>query len=220
MTLWTFVNNLFNFGILGCKWRRVRLESLWLMVNLRAFFIWLCPPNDLSAVHQVTWKRLGLVIRALMLEKKVRYLKQGRVSANGSEAEPYSSSEFHLVYQLWISLLREEIFGKSPEYFSPDFKTCTNSDGPNTNPGKQSFGVNLTSFQVRRWSKRGILLLKKLLKFFKHSTCLHACMWLFLLSLSPPTSSPLPSFIISAYFLPMFLHFRIRTHWVVPDQTF
>ena len=60
------------------------------------------------------------------------------LSADGSEAEPCSfSSDFHLVYQVWISLLREKIFGKSLEYSSPTFNTIphsvsksfTNSDG-------------------------------------------------------------------------------------------
>ena len=60
------------------------------------------------------------------------------LSADGSEAEPrFFSSDFHLVYQVWISLLREEIFGRSPEYSSPTFNTIpqtvskyfTNSDG-------------------------------------------------------------------------------------------
>ena len=66
------------------------------------------------------------------------------LSADGSEAEPYAcffSSDFHLVYQIWISLLREEIFGRSPEYSSPTLNTIslylpqtvsksfTNSDG-------------------------------------------------------------------------------------------
>ena len=43
------------------------------------------------------------------------------MSADGSEAEPCSSLDFHLMYQLCISLLREEIFGRSPEYSSPIF---------------------------------------------------------------------------------------------------
>ena len=60
------------------------------------------------------------------------------LSADRSEAEPCSfSSDFHLVYQVWISLLREEIFEGSPEYSSPTFNTTpqtvsksfTNSDG-------------------------------------------------------------------------------------------
>ena len=47
-----------------------------------------------------------------------------QLSADGSGPEPRSfSSDFHLVYQVWISLLREEIFRRSPEYSSPTFNT-------------------------------------------------------------------------------------------------
>ena len=46
------------------------------------------------------------------------------MSADGSEAEPCSfSSYFHVVYQVWISLLREDIFWRFPEYSSPTFNT-------------------------------------------------------------------------------------------------
>ena len=42
------------------------------------------------------------------------------LSTDGSGPEPsFFSSDFHLVYQVWISLLREEIFGRSPEYALP-----------------------------------------------------------------------------------------------------
>ena len=60
------------------------------------------------------------------------------LSADGSEAEPcFFFSDFHLVYQVWISLLRKEIFGRSREYSSPTSnsipqtvsKSFTNSDG-------------------------------------------------------------------------------------------
>ena len=75
--------------------------------------------NDLSAVHEVTGKMQRIVTRASMLGKKLEIRGEAEVSADGSEAEPCSSPDFHLMYQLCISLLREEIFGGSPEYSSP-----------------------------------------------------------------------------------------------------
>ena len=70
------------------------------------------------------------------------------MSADGSKAEPCSfSSDFHLVYQLWISLLREEMFGRCPEYSSPTFNTTPQNlllltmMVPHIDPGKQSFDV-------------------------------------------------------------------------------
>ena len=87
-----------------------------LIVDLRALLICLSSLNDLSAVHEVTGKMQRIVTRALMLGRG-----EVEVSTDGSEAEPCSSPDFHLMYQLCISLLREEIFGRSPEYSSPEY---------------------------------------------------------------------------------------------------
>ena len=128
----------------------MRFESLSLLiVDLREVLIHLSPLNDLPAVHVVTGKMQRIVTRALMLGKKLEIGGKVEVSADGSEAEPcYFSSDFHLVYQLWISLLREEIFGRSPEYCSPTFNTTPQNRllltvmVPHRDSGKQSFDVN------------------------------------------------------------------------------
>ena len=55
--------------------------------------------------------------------EKLEVRDKVELSADGSEPGPCSfSSDFHLIYQLWTLLLREEIFGRSPEYSSPTFK--------------------------------------------------------------------------------------------------
>ena len=122
----------------------MRFESLSLLiVDLRAVLIRLSPLYDLSAVHEVTGKMQRIVTRALMLGKKLEIRGKVELSADGSEAEPFSfSSNFHLVYQVSISLLREEIFGRSPEYSSPTF---------NITPQTVSKSSFTTSTKYRPW---------------------------------------------------------------------
>ena len=132
-----------------------------LIVDLRVLLICLSSLNDLSAVHEVTGKMQRIVTRALMLGNKLEIRGEVEVSADGSEAEPCSSPDFHLMYQLCISLLREEIFGWSPEYSSPQTYQLFTSHGTKYRPWKAVFKceVNILSSSTRRWSKSVILMM-------------------------------------------------------------
>ena len=88
----------------------------------------------------------------------------------GSEFELRSfSSDFYLVYQLWISPLRDDTFGKSTAYSSPTSisildrvarSSVTNTDGTKYRPWKAVFWyeLNRLSSSERRWSKIGSMM--------------------------------------------------------------